>query len=404
MNEDGRAIEVQVQDQYQIEDNGAIIWVILVNEFGNIIKTEPQLNKEKADEYIKIIINQLLTNSDSSFENSNDFEEIGICNNNFFSLFGLIYYSYNKTDKIKLKLFNFDKNQFSTDYFAKNKPNYEALKNILGIKEIPKNNMIIQPINLFEHYSLMLFDNNELYLIDFGLTHCRDNLKKEKAEKANSYYTKILKIIKKKEITYKLSQVFNIEYTDQKIFREKLREIVGFEDQELTDNLFEYCKEEKAIKEINILDEKSSHGFSDVFHNIELCKKIKILNHFSIQGNQACGYFCLAALQYILINNLDIEEIIKENKDGIFQISVCKIVLDEFVKDSQKMFLINEKIENDNYDVYDNTKIIIAIKKNFQINIKARNDKLLIRLENDEIIDIKTIKTMLEKKGYKKLK
>ena len=101
MNEDGRAIEVQVQDQYQIEDNGAIIWVIFVDEFGNIIKTEPQLNKEKADEYIKIIINQLLTNSDSSFENSNDFEEIGICNNNFFSLFGLIYYSYNKTDKIK---------------------------------------------------------------------------------------------------------------------------------------------------------------------------------------------------------------------------------------------------------------------------------------------------------------
>lgn len=403
MNEDGRDIEVQVKDQYQLVDNDAIILVIFVDEFGNIIKTEPQLNKEKADEYIKIIINQLLTNSDSSFENSNDFKEIGICNNDFFSLFGLIYISYYKTDKIKLKLFNFDKNQFSKDYFEENKPNYEALKNILGIKEIPKNNMIIQPINVFEHYSLMLFDNNELYLIDFGLAHCSDNLKKEKAEKVNFNYTKILKIIEKKEITDKLSQVFNIESTDQNIIREKLREIVGFEDQELTDNLIEYFKEEKEIKEINILDEKSSHGFSDVFHNIELCKKIKILNHFSIQGKQTCGYFCSAALQYILINNLDIETIIKENKDGIFQIYVCKIVLDEFVQDSQKMFLINEKIENDNYDSYSNQKNIIGIKKKMKINIEARNEKSLKQLKDDEIINIETIKRMLEIKGYKKI-
>ena len=48
MNEDGRDIEVQVQDQYKLEDNGAIILVIFVDEFGNIIKTESQLNKKKS--------------------------------------------------------------------------------------------------------------------------------------------------------------------------------------------------------------------------------------------------------------------------------------------------------------------------------------------------------------------
>ena len=81
---------------------------------------------------------------------------------------------------------------------------------------------------------------------------------------------------------------------------------------------------------------------------------------------------------------------------------VCKIVLDLFTDDNQKIVLINEKIDDDNYDIYDNKKNMIAIKKKFKINIKGRSEKKLIPLGNDEIIDIKTIKKMLEIKGYKK--
>ena len=66
------------------------------------------------------------------------------------------------------------------------------------------------------------------------------------------------------------------------------------------------------------------------------------------------------------------------------------------------MFLINEKIENDNYDIYSNQKNIIGIKKKIKINVEARNEKSLKQLNDDEIIDIETIKKMLEVKGYKK--
>jgi hypothetical protein len=253
----------------------------------------------------------------------------------------------------------------------------------------------------------MLFDNKEIYLIDFGLSHCSDNLKNEKSKKVDKYYNEFLDMLNEKKLNHKYLEIFNIEKensTDQEIVGKKLEEIVGFKDTNLTTHLIQIFEVEKEIKNTKYLDEGSCQGFSDVFKNNELCQKIPILNSYSIQGEQACGYFSAAALQYILMNNLNIEKIIDETKDGIFQISVCKIMLEVFMGDNQKIILLNEKIENGNYDVYDNTKNIIAIKKNFQINIKARNDKLLTRLENDEIIDIKTIKTMLEKKGYKKLK
>ena len=394
-------------NEYTVKVRDIILCSISVDELGNILEKEPKINKQKSIENIKVLINYVLTNNDSSLQINNSCKEIGIDNTEFFCLIWLIYISYCKTDKIILKLFNFEIDKFSDYFFEKIKPDVKTLKNYLGINEIHKDNLIIQPINLFDHYSLMLFDNKEIYLIDFGLSHCSDNLKNEKSKKVDKYYNEFLDMLNEKKLNHKYLEIFNIEKensTDQEIVGKKLEEIVGFKDTNLTTHLIQIFGVEKEIKNTNYLDEDSCQGFSGVFKNNELCQKIRILNSYSIQGEQTCGYFSAAALQYILMNNLNIEKIIDENKDGIFQISVCKIMLEVFMGDNQKIILLNEKIENGNYDVYDNTKNIIAIKKNFQINIKARNDKLLTRLENDEIIDIKTIKTMLAKKGYKKIK
>ena len=396
--------EFQNENEYRIKVKD-VKFSIFVDKFGKILKYDFKLNKEESIELIKTLIQRFLSNNGSSSQDPNNCKEIGIDNEEFFCLIWLIYYSYCNNNNIVLNLFNFDVNKFSKNFFEMNKPNIKILKNTLGIDEFHKDNLVIQPINLFDHYSLMLFSNNEIYLIDFGLTHCSDNLKNENAKKANNYYNELLAMLDKKNLSHKFFEIFNIEKegsSDQKKIEEKLKEIVGFEDKELSTQLIKYFDAEKSIKNTNILDEKSCQCFPDIFYNDELCKKIQILNNFSIQGEQTCGYFTAAAFQYILMNNLNIKKIIDENKDGIFQMIVCKIVLDLFTDDNQKIVLINEKIDDDNYDIYDNKKNMIAIKKKFKINIKGRSEKKLIPLGNDEIIDIKTIKKMLEIKGYKK--
>ena len=52
-----------------------------------------------------------------------------------------------------------------------------------------------------------------------------------------------------------------------------MKEIVGFEDKELTTQLIKYLESEKSIKDTNILEKKSSQCFPDIFYNDELCKK-----------------------------------------------------------------------------------------------------------------------------------
>ena len=73
------------------------------------------------------------------------------------------------------------------------------------------------------------------------------------------------------------------------------------------------------------IDEKYDKVFYMLL-TIILWKKIQILNHLSIQGKQTCGYFQTPALQYILKNNLNKEEIIAENiiKNGIIGIKKNK--------------------------------------------------------------------------------
>jgi hypothetical protein len=156
-------------NEYTVKVRDIILCSISVDELGNILEKEPKINKQKSIENIKVLINYVLTNNDSSLQINNSCKEIGIDNTEFFCLIWLIYISYCKTDKIILKLFNFEIDKFSDNFFEKIKPDVKTLKNYLGINEIHKDNLIIQPINLFDHYSLMLFDNKEIYLIDFGL-------------------------------------------------------------------------------------------------------------------------------------------------------------------------------------------------------------------------------------------
>ena len=82
-------------------------------------------------------------------------------------------------------------------------------------------------------------------------------------------------------------------------------------------------------------------------------------------------FFCAAAIKYILTNNLNICQIIKETKDGIFQIYICKIVLEKFLGETEKIFKINENIDKEIYNLFYNANNMIGIQKNFKIDIKV---------------------------------
>ena len=102
-----------------------------------------------------------------------------------------------------LKLFNFDNNLFTNDFFEIQKSNFEQFKIAIGITELHKNHLIIQPVNLMDHYSLILVNNDKIYLLDFGLTHCSDSIKNEYTKIANDSTDKLLEILKDKKVDNK---------------------------------------------------------------------------------------------------------------------------------------------------------------------------------------------------------
>ena len=138
-----------------------------------------------------------------------------------------------------------------------------------------------------------------------------------------------------------------------------------------------------------------------IFQNSNLEENVKILNVYNIQGSQTCGYFCWAGFYLLINNNYNIDDIISLSNDGIFQIKVAKIICDDFFKDEQMLFKINEDISNNDYHIYchDNNKI--GIKKNFgtfKIKLNGNNYQLL---KPDYCIDINMIHNMLVDIGYK---
>ena len=78
-------------NEYTVKVRDSILCSISVDKLGNILEKEPKINKQKSIENIKVLINYVLTNNDSSLQINNSCKEIGIDNTEFFCLIWLIY-------------------------------------------------------------------------------------------------------------------------------------------------------------------------------------------------------------------------------------------------------------------------------------------------------------------------
>lgn len=186
--------------------------------------------------------------------------------------------------------------------------------------------MIIIPLNIINHFSLLLIYNKKTYILDFGLLLLVNEKSIELKENINCFDNEITKYINNKKYDY--NEIWKIIDHNESIndITDKLREIIKDEDQE---EFFELLKKYKSaydkLDNIKIL-EGNIRLDSDIFRNENFIKNIHILNQFCIQGSQGCGYFCLAAFKFIISIKYNIEELINLFKDSIFQIKVLKII------------------------------------------------------------------------------
>lgn len=314
-------------------------------------------------------------------------KEIGMNDNELFTCLEILN-RINTNKNIILKFFDFyPRGIFAEDYFSINEPNYEKFLEDIKIDDaIYKNKLIIIPLNIYNHYSLILIYNKKTYILDFGLSLIIDEQSNELKKNINNFEDNISKFIIDKN--YNNDKVWKIIDNDESIennenSNEKLKTIIKDEDQDEFFNLLtKYKSEINKLKSIKIL-------------------KYKILNKFCIQGSQGCGYFCISAFKFIISLKNNVEELLNLFTDSIFQIKVLKILCDELIQDELKIFLINEKIPKDGYIVYIKKENKIAIKKDVEKLCFKNFTKNNISFDINLLIDLNTISQMLLYQGYK---
>ena len=332
-------------------------------------------------------------------------KEIGMNDNELFTCLEILN-RINTNKNIILKFFNFyPRGIFAEDYFSINEPNYEKFLEDIKIDDaIYKNKLIIIPLNIYNHYSLILIYNKKTYILDFGLSLIIDEQSHELKKNINNFEDNISKFIIDKN--YNNDKVWKIIDNDESIennenSNEKLKTIIKDEDQDEFFNLLtKYKSEINKSKSIKILKYNPILDI-DIFKNEDLIKNINILNKFCIQGSQGCGYFCISAFKFIISLKNNVEELLNLFTDSIFQIKVLKILCDELIQDELKIFLINEKIPKDGYIVYIKNENKIAIKKDVEKLCFKNFTKNNISFDINLLIDLNTISQMLLYQGYK---
>ena len=354
--------------------------------------------KIKADYTLQNTLNILLL---KLFDNSND---IGMNDEDFFiglEIIKRINKNNNKNSPV-LKLFNFyPKGIFEDDYFTINHPDFkEFLKDIGSDDSIYKNKIIIVPLTISFLYSLFLIYNSKIYIMDFGLVNITDDIALNNQKNLNIIEEKITNFIISKK--YNFFEIWNIidKLKEGVDIDEDIKKNINKNDQDILFKLIDnYELARNKFLRVRIMKENPRLDPS-IFQNSNLAENVKILNIYNIQGSQACGYFCWAAIYLLINNNYNIEYIISSSNNGIFQIKVAKILCDYFFKDDQVLFKINEDISSNDYRIYyyDNNKI--GIKKNFDAFKIKLNDNNYQLLKPDYCIDINMIHNMLVDIGY----
>lgn len=349
----------------------------------------------------KETLNKLLENC---FTDS-DPKEIGMNDIQFFIGLGIIN-ELNKKTNIILKLFNFyPKGPLSYNYFELHNPDYKKFINDLNIDNLAfQNKMIIVPLNINYHFSLLLIYENKLYLIDYGLVHCSDSNINEILNEIANYESYIKEYLKKNNFTIFTSEVLKIidEFEKEDDIKNKLKKInEKLNNNNLLDLITKYNSLVQKLKCYSSLSKIDGQGSIITFKNRDLAKNINILNFYSIQGQQTCSYFSLATFKLLTNDEYKFDEICELFSNCIFQLKVIKIVLEEFLQDNQGIIKINENIDENDYIIYRKDEIIIGIKRIINdFEILSRIEKKLPPILKEDIIDMISIKEMLLCNGF----
>ena len=351
---------------------------MLINQIGNIMNIKEFIMAQNYNlkEAFNILLSNLLINNDFLSGGIKMEKDLGINDEEF--LIGLeIINRINKNENIILKLFNFHpRGLFDDNYFQIKKPNFlQFLADFGKDDDLVYNKIIIVPINILTHFSLLLIYNKKMYILDFGLFFVIDDNKLQIQKELDDYDNRITDYLdNKKYNSSKIWQIIDKYENDSDIKYEEIRNIIEKKDQ---DNLFNLIKHYKLAQ--NKIDDiyffkDNPRIDSKIFKNNNLEENIKILNLYAIQGSQSCGYFCLAAFEFIKRKIYNFENLLELFNDATFQINILKILCNEFIGDDRKIFKINEEMSKIDYYIY--------IKKNNKIGINKSINELRIKRNN----------------------
>ena len=351
---------------------------MLINQIGNIMNIKEFIIAQNYNlkEAFNILLSNLLINNDFLSGGIKMEKDLGINDEEF--LIGLeIINRINKNENIIIKLFNFHpRGLFDDNYFQIKKPNFlQFLADFGKDDDLVYNKIIIVPINILTHFSLLLIYNKKMYILDFGLFFVIDDNKLQIQKELDDYDNRITDYLdNKKYNSSKIWQIIDKYENDSDIKYEEIRNIIEKKDQ---DNLFNLIKHYKLaqnkIDDIYFLKDNPRID-SKIFKNNNLEENIKILNLYAIQGSQSCGYFCLAAFEFIKRKIYNFENLLELFNDATFQINILKILCNEFIGDDRKIFKINEEMSKIDYYIY--------IKKNNKIGINKSINELRIKRNN----------------------
>ena len=204
--------------------------------------------------------------------------------------------------------------EYAPDYFDSIKPSKEVFLEFLGLKNL-QDGLIVVPVTVKDHFSTLFIDlkNDKMLLFDSGLGHCEEKME------------------------------LNTEEIEE---------------------------DEEILKLKNPVASKYVFGKN-------LAKDIICLNNYCLQDEQSCGYWTIVACELGASEEYnDIDKIIKDCNNGIFQIKLAKRVLeitDDIVNgNKQDIILINPAIDysfnKNEYTEYKKDNNIIFIK-----NIDSKN-------------------------------
>ena len=385
------------------KENEIISNIIFDKETGLLDKIE-FFQSNIDDSFCTLLQNSLTNRRSLSSQDKFNILEIGMNDSQLYIGLFLLSQKY-KNEKIILKLFNYYPfGLFGKNYFQIESPNYNTfiLKSNMDQPKF-ENKLVITPLILNSHYSLLLFYNKQIFLLDFGLQHCFDDTKSQlrtnlfDSENQIGDKISIFKEDIKQEIYFLIDS-----YTSDENLKKGLKNLLGIEDEILFNLIKKYLLLENQLNNYKEIENKSSQGDFLIFNNKELCRNIKIINCYRIQGEQTCAYYCLAAYKCIIANNYSVKDIMNLCKNCTLQIKISKIMIEEFFNDKQEIFKINEDMLIDDYKIFNKNENVIGIKKKINnIQIQQRED--MVELNNTEIIDIKNIENMLTKQGYKQM-